>query len=124
SIPEVSSFECYPEWSAWSKCDKCDEIGQRKRVGECRLQRFVKAKMKTHTPGQPAMIPPGYDLLSSRATPDMYYGVYWGRFQGLIGHELDLNWIQITRSDDLIMGITLIADKRLGLGKGLLSFHC
>ncbi|GFR12728.1 uncharacterized protein TNCT_531091 [Trichonephila clavata] len=46
SISAVSSFECYPEWGAWSKCDKCDQIGQRKRVGECRLQRFVKAKMK------------------------------------------------------------------------------
>ncbi|GFX11584.1 uncharacterized protein TNCV_5141591 [Trichonephila clavipes] len=52
-IPEVSSFECYPEWSAWSKCDKCDQIGQRKRVGECRLQRFVKAKMETILEAKP-----------------------------------------------------------------------
>ncbi|GFT07198.1 uncharacterized protein NPIL_179012 [Nephila pilipes] len=47
AIPAVSKYECYAEWGTWSKCNACGKIGQRTRVGECRLQRFVKAQMKT-----------------------------------------------------------------------------
>ncbi|GIY24174.1 uncharacterized protein CDAR_300631 [Caerostris darwini] len=43
----LSRYKCYAEWGPWSKCDACGKVGQRKRIGECRLQKFVKAQMET-----------------------------------------------------------------------------
>ncbi|KAG8185995.1 hypothetical protein JTE90_027666 [Oedothorax gibbosus] len=46
TIPSLSKYECYAEWGSWSKCDVCGKIGERKRVGVCRLQKLEKVEIQ------------------------------------------------------------------------------
>ncbi|XP_076330808.1 uncharacterized protein LOC143236432 [Tachypleus tridentatus] len=33
-------------WGSWNTCSKCGSVGTRKRIGECRLSRYVETKVK------------------------------------------------------------------------------
>ncbi|GBM68976.1 hypothetical protein AVEN_24375-1 [Araneus ventricosus] len=46
-LKPLSKYKCYAEWGPWGQCDVCGKIGERRKIGECRLQKFAKAKMET-----------------------------------------------------------------------------
>lgn len=47
NVKSMSLYKCYAEWGQWSNCDVCGEIGKRRKIGECRLQKLVTVNIES-----------------------------------------------------------------------------
>ncbi|XP_023214360.1 uncharacterized protein LOC111617279, partial [Centruroides sculpturatus] len=42
SIHYLKNYECTYKWESWGPCDRCLSIGERRRIGRCRLRMKIK----------------------------------------------------------------------------------